>query len=59
MEKAQGLLYLPFAMHFYSLIYAGVMKKKDPERAAVCIQRGEMFRSGFLCGGLHGLEMDS
>ena len=47
-KTAQRDYYISFAMHFYSLIYAGVMKKEDPERAAVYIQRGEMFAQDFM-----------
>ena len=47
-KTAQRDYYISFAMHFYSLIYAGVMKKEDPERAAVYIQRGERFAQDFM-----------
>lgn len=40
--------YIPFAIHFYSLIYAIIMKKEDPQRCAVFIKRAEQFGRDFV-----------
>ncbi|MFA9558892.1 DUF2264 domain-containing protein [Evansella sp. AB-rgal1] len=40
--------YIPFAFHFYSLIYAKVMKEKDPERAERYKERAAIFAKDFL-----------
>ena len=39
--------YIPFAMHFYGLLYAGVMKEQDSERSANYINRGKKFIEDF------------
>ena len=35
--------YIPFALHFYSLIYAKVCEKSDPERSALYKERAAEF----------------
>lgn len=40
--------YIPFAMHFYSLIYAIVMKAEDPERCERFRERARMFGKEFV-----------
>lgn len=40
--------YIPFAMHFYGLIYAGFMKEKDPERTKCFMERGSRFSEDFV-----------
>lgn len=40
--------YIPFAIHFYSLVYAGLMKEKEPETALRLIERGKQFSKDFL-----------
>lgn len=40
--------YIPFAMHFYSLIYAKTMKAKDPERCERFITRAKRFAEDFV-----------
>ncbi len=40
--------YIPFAMHFYSLIYAEVMEEEDKERAAVFKERSAQFTKDFI-----------
>lgn len=47
-KTAQRDYYVSFGMHFYSLIYAGVMGKEDPERAEIYKQRGEEFSQDFI-----------
>lgn len=41
--------YIPFAIQFYGLIYAGLMKKKDPERTQRFEARAALFAKDFLC----------
>lgn len=40
--------YVPFAMHFYSLIYAGFMKEEDRERSERWRSRSERFCEDFI-----------
>jgi hypothetical protein len=40
--------YVPFAMHFYSLIYAALMGEEDPERAARYKDRAARFAQDFV-----------
>lgn len=40
--------YIPFAMHFYSLIYAGTMKDKDPKRCGEYVARAKKFAEDFI-----------
>lgn len=40
--------YVPFAMHFYSLIYAVTMRGDDPERAQTYIARSKQFAEDFV-----------
>lgn len=40
--------YIPFAMHYYGLIYAEQMKEMDPERCKLLRQRAECFYSDFI-----------
>ncbi len=40
--------YIPFAMHFYGLIYAKVMEKEDPERSRVFKERAKLFAKDFI-----------
>ncbi|WP_068609432.1 DUF2264 domain-containing protein [Paenibacillus swuensis] len=40
--------YIPFAMHYYGLIYAQVMKEEDPKRAAVYRERAAIFAKDFI-----------
>lgn len=40
--------YIPFAMHFYGLLYAGFMKEKDPARAERLMGRGSRFSEDFV-----------
>ena len=40
--------YIPFAMHFYSLIYAKVMEEEDKERASIFKLRSAMFAKDFI-----------
>ncbi|QHI69328.1 DUF2264 domain-containing protein [Tichowtungia aerotolerans] len=40
--------YIPFAIHFYSLIYAGLMGDEDPERAAKFKERAVLFTKDYL-----------
>lgn len=40
--------YIAFAMHFYSLIYAKVMKEADRERSEKFIKRAEIFAQDFI-----------
>lgn len=41
--------YNPFAIHFYSLIYAKVMNDEDPERCARFKERSSAFAKQFIC----------
>ena len=40
--------YIAFAMHFYSLIYAKLMEKEDPERSVRLKERGRIFARSFI-----------
>lgn len=40
--------YIPFAMHFYGLIYAAVMKEEDAERCEAYIERALQFGKDFV-----------
>ncbi|VGO22323.1 DUF2264 domain-containing protein [Pontiella sulfatireligans] len=40
--------YIPFAIHFYSLIYAKLMGDEDPQRAAIFKDRATIFAKDFL-----------
>lgn len=47
-NKYQMDYYIPFAMHFYGLIYAKLMEKAEPERCAVLRERGARFSEDFI-----------
>lgn len=40
--------YIPFAMEFYGLVYAGLSKGRDPERSTVIKKRGAEFSADFI-----------
>ncbi len=40
--------YIPFALHFYSLIYAKVMENEDPENSRIFKDRAELFAKSFI-----------
>lgn len=40
--------YIGFAMHFYSLIYAKVMRKEDEKRAKKYIERAKLFAKDYI-----------
>lgn len=40
--------YIGFALHFYSLIYARLMEKEDPERSARYKERAALFAQDFI-----------
>ncbi|MDF2907817.1 MAG: hypothetical protein K0R34_3138 [Herbinix sp.] len=40
--------YIPFAMHFYSLIYAQIMEKEDNKRALVFKDRSNVFAKDYI-----------
>lgn len=40
--------YISFAIHFYCLIYAGVMAEEDPERCALFKERAKLFAQDFI-----------
>lgn len=40
--------YVSFALHFYSLIYAKVMEKEDPENSKLIKERAELFAKSFI-----------
>ena len=40
--------YIPFALHFYSLIYAKVCEKSDPERSALYKERAAEFAKQYI-----------
>lgn len=54
-KTAQRDYYISFAMHFYSLIYAGVMKKRIRNARRFTYKEGKCSLR-ILCGGLHGRE---
>lgn len=45
---AQKDYYIPFAIHFYSLIYAVVMRDEDPDRCARYLERAGLFAKQFI-----------
>lgn len=40
--------YISFALHFYSLIYAKVMEKEDPENSKIFKERAQTFAKSFI-----------
>jgi hypothetical protein len=40
--------YIPFAFHFYNLIYAKVMESEDPERSKIFKERAAIFAKSFI-----------
>jgi hypothetical protein len=40
--------YVPFAMHFYGLVYAALREKSDPPRAAIFRERAALFARDFI-----------
>lgn len=40
--------YIPFAFHFYGLIYAEIMKERDPERARRFKERAKIFAKDYI-----------
>ena len=46
-HQPQKDYYISFAIHFYSLIYAALMKDKDPERSKIYKERAGLFASDF------------
>jgi hypothetical protein len=40
--------YVPFALHFYALIYAKVMEKEDPENSRIIKERALLFAQSFV-----------
>lgn len=47
-HNGQKDYYVAFAFHFYSLIYATVMEKEDPERAKAFKDRASQFAKDFI-----------
>lgn len=47
-ETDQRDYYIPFAMHYYSLIYAKLMEQDDPERAVRYRERAKQFAQDFI-----------
>lgn len=47
-DSGQKDYYISFAIHFYSLIYAKVMEKEDPKRAALYKERALEFAKQFI-----------
>ncbi|MCI8572068.1 MAG: DUF2264 domain-containing protein [Lachnospiraceae bacterium] len=47
-DSGQKDYYVSFAIHFYSLFYAKVMKEEDPERCRTYIARAELFGKQFI-----------
>ncbi len=47
-EHGQTDYYIPFAFHFYGLVYATVMKDEDAERAEKYKERAAMFAKDFI-----------
>ena len=41
--------YTMWAFHFYGLVYARVMGKRDPQRSAAFIERGRLMAKDFAC----------
>ena len=44
----QADYYVPFALHFYALIYAKVMEKEDPENSHIIKERAALFGKSFV-----------
>ncbi len=44
----QADYYVPFAIHFYALIYAKVMEKEDPENSRIFKERAALFAKSFV-----------
>lgn len=40
--------YIPFAMHYYGLLYAWLMQEEDPERSALFKARADRFAQDFI-----------
>lgn len=40
--------YVPFAFHYYGLLYAKLMEREDPQRSRLFKGRAEVFASGFI-----------
>ncbi len=40
--------YIPFALHFYALIYAKVMETEDPENSRIIKERAALFAKSFV-----------
>ncbi|MBR5817911.1 MAG: DUF2264 domain-containing protein [Clostridia bacterium] len=47
-KSDQADYYIPFAIHFYSLIYAKVMEKEDPENSRIFKERAKKFAQSFV-----------
>lgn len=47
-KDTQKDYYIPFAFHYYGLIYATVMKDEDPERSAIFKERATLFAQDYL-----------
>lgn len=47
-KETQKDYYIPFAFHYYGLIYATVMKEEDPERSAIFKERATLFAQDYL-----------
>ena len=47
-KSDQADYYVAFALHFYSLIYAKVMEKEDPENSRIFKERAEIFAKSFV-----------
>lgn len=47
-DSGQKDYYISFAIHYYSLIYAKVMEKEDPERAKLYKERAAIFAKQFI-----------
>lgn len=47
-DSGQKDYYVSFAIHFYSLFYAKVMKEEDPERSRRYLERAELFGKQFI-----------
>lgn len=40
--------YIPFAMHFYGLLYAGFMKEREPDKVKILKERANQFSHDFV-----------
>ena len=47
-NKGQLDYYIPFAIHFYGLLYAKFMVKEDPEYSYILKERGRKFADDFI-----------